>query len=79
MFEWALNMEQEREPVGAVTLDRNTQGEVVATSAMASLCATMYGAFLAFQADRLSMCAGLFFLARNIVAGAALLGAPPTR
>ena len=31
------------------TLDRNTQGEVVATSAMASPCATMYAAFSAFQ------------------------------
>ena len=30
-------------------LGRNTQGEVVATSAMASPCATMYAAFFAFQ------------------------------
>ena len=34
--------------------------------------ATMYGAFFAFQADRLPMCASLFFLALNIVAGVAL-------
>ena len=45
-------------------LDRNTQGEVVATSVMASPCATMYAGLdrrqVAFQPDRPSMCAGLF-------------------
>ena len=40
-------------------LDRNTQGEVVATSAMASPCATMYAGFFAFQPARF-MCAALF-------------------
>ena len=40
-------------------LDRNTQGEVVATSAMASPCTAMYAAFFAFQPARF-MCAALF-------------------
>ena len=40
-------------------LGRNTQGEVVATSAMASPCTAMYAAFFAFQPARF-MCAALF-------------------
>ena len=41
-------------------LDRNTQGEVVATSAMASPCTAMCAGFFAFQPARF-MCAALFF------------------
>ena len=61
MFEWALTVEQEREEelVGAGTLGRNTQGEVVATSAMASPCTAMCAGFFAFQPARF-MCAALF-------------------
>ena len=40
-------------------LDRNIQGEVVATSATTSPCATMYAGFFAFQPARF-MCAALF-------------------
>ncbi len=40
-------------------LDRNTQGEVVATSAMASPCTAMCAGFFAFQPARF-MCAALF-------------------
>ena len=42
------------------TLGRNTQGEVVATSAMASPCTAMCAGFFAFQPARF-MCAALFF------------------
>ena len=41
------------------TLGRNTQGEVVATSAMASPCTAMCAGFFAFQPARF-MCAALF-------------------
>ena len=56
MFEWELSLEQEREAVGA---GRYTWGGGVATSAMASPRNHVWG-FFALQADRLSMCAGLF-------------------
>ena len=48
---WALSM---------WACDRNTQGEVVATSAMASPCTAMCAGFFAFQPARF-MCAALFF------------------
>ena len=56
MFEWELSLEQEREAVGA---GRYTWGGPSLRQRWPPR-ATMCGAFFALQADRLSMCAGLF-------------------
>ena len=58
-------------------LDRNTRGEVVATSAMASPCTAMCAGFFAFQPARF-MCAALFFCPFSGEVLIPLLRSPPS-
>ena len=75
MFEWALNMEQEREPVGA---GRYTWGEAIADVAMASPAQPCVGPFLRFRPTACP-CVRAFFVRPQHRGWRSPTGTPPTR